>query len=65
MSVKPTPSAPKKKQPAAMESSLTIAEQTEAFLKAGGSIQHIKTGVTGQQNLIGPKQITLGSKPKA
>ena len=53
----------KKKQPNAVESSKSIAEQTAAFFKAGGEIDHIGTGVSGQQNLAGPKHITLG-KPK-
>lgn len=54
---------PKKKEPAAVLSSKTIAEQTEAFLKAGGKIEYVKSGVSGQQNLGGPRHITIGSKP--
>jgi len=59
-----TRSTGKKKQPTAIESSQTIAEQTEAFFKAGGKIDQIGIGVSGQQNLTGPKHITLG-KPKS
>ena len=40
----------------------TIEEQTAAFLKSGGAIQQIPTGVSGQTNLAGPKHITLGNK---
>lgn len=41
---------------------LSIEEQTAAFLKSGGKIQQIPTGVSGQTNLAGPKHITLGKK---
>ncbi|MEA3300106.1 MAG: hypothetical protein WDA10_15500 [Porticoccaceae bacterium] len=54
--------APKKKEPAAVISSKTIAAQTEAFLRAGGVIEKVKSGVSGQQNLAGPKHISLGPK---
>lgn len=60
----PARTAPaKKKEPAAVISSKTIAEQTEAFLRAGGVIDKVKSGVSGHQNLAGPKHITLGNKP--
>lgn len=38
-------------------------EMIAAFLRAGGKIQQIPTGVSGQQNMAGPKHITLGNKP--
>lgn len=41
---------------------LSIEEQTAVFLKSGGEIQMIPTGVSGQTNLSGPKHITLGNK---
>ena len=40
--------ASKKKQPAAMETSQTIEEQTQAFLSSGGKIEQINSGVSGQ-----------------
>jgi hypothetical protein len=43
---------------------LTIAEETAIFLKAGGKIQQIPTGVSGQVNLAGPKHIKLGNNNK-
>ncbi len=55
----------KKKQPAATKTSSSIDEQVKAFLESGGSIEHIKTGVSGQQSLQGPKQINIESKPKS
>ena len=55
----------KKKQPASVETSQSIEEQTKAFLKAGGKVNHIRTGVSGQQGLAGPRHISLGGKPRA
>ena len=37
--------------PAATETSMSIAEQTAAFLKAGGEINHIPSGTSGQVSL--------------
>ncbi|WP_460227868.1 hypothetical protein [Aurantivibrio infirmus] len=51
-----------KKAPKAKAAAPTIEEQTAAFLKSGGAIQQIPTGVSGQTNLAGPKHITLGNK---
>ncbi len=64
MAAKPTRAAAKKKPPAAAETSLSIEEQTKAFLKAGGAIEQINSGVSGQQSMAGPKHITLSSKPR-
>ena len=55
----------KKKQPAATKTSRSIDEQVKAFLEGGGSIEKIKTGVSGQHSLLGPKHITIDSKPKS
>ncbi len=41
---------------------LTIAEETAIFLKSGGKIQQIPTGVSGQVSMSGPKHIKLGNK---
>ncbi len=54
--------AGKTKQTPAAEAQRSIEEQTAAFLKSGGQIQHIPKGTTGQVNLIGPRHITLGKK---
>jgi hypothetical protein len=62
MLTKPNTTASKKKKVAAKETSDSIAEQTRAFLKDGGKINYIDSGVSGQQNLIGQKHITLGNK---
>ncbi|ARN73401.1 hypothetical protein [Oceanicoccus sagamiensis] len=65
MAAKPKTAASKKKQPDASETSLSIEEQTAAFLKAGGAIEQIESGVSGQQSMAGPKHITLSNKPKS
>jgi len=65
MAGKPKTCPTKKTQPAASETSLSIAEQTEAFVKSGGTINEIKSGVSGQQSVAGPKHISLGNKPRA
>tara|TARA_R110001592_G_scaffold42654_4_gene138494 strand:- start:6132 stop:6344 length:213 start_codon:yes stop_codon:yes gene_type:complete len=64
--VKPakTRAAAKKKQPAATETSNSIDAQVKEFLASGGAIEQIKTGVTGQQNMPGPRHINLSNKPK-
>ena len=41
---------------------LSIAEETAIFLKSGGKIQQIPTGLSGQINQSGPKHIKLGNK---
>ena len=54
--------AVKSKKPAASETHHSIAEQTAAFLKAGGEIQKIAKGVTGvtdRENDAGYRQIDL------
>jgi len=55
----------KKKAPAAVETSMSIEEQTEQFLKSGGAIDHINSGVSGQQSVAGPRHITISNKPKS
>jgi len=46
------------------ETSESIASQVDAFLKSGGEIQKIETGVSGQKDYSGPRHITLGNKPR-
>ncbi len=54
--------AAKPKKSASTETHQSIEDQTAAFLKAGGEIQQVARGITGQQNLAGPRQIVL-AKP--
>lgn len=62
---KPKTTSGKKKQPVAVETSLSIEEQTKAFLESGGEIEQINSGVSGQQSMAGPRHITLGNKPRS
>ena len=39
-----------------------IAEHIQAFLKAGGKVQQIPSGVSGQTSTSGPRQIVLSHK---
>ena len=65
MSARPKTATAKKKQATATETSQSIEEQTKAFLKAGGKIEHINAGVSGQQSMAGPKHISLGNKQRS
>ncbi len=55
--------AVKSKKPES-ETHSSIAEQTAAFLKAGGEIQHIAKGVTGRENNAGPRQADQKKVPE-
>ena len=39
-----------------------LAGHIEAFLKAGGKVQQIPSGVSGQTSTSGPRQIVLSHK---
>ena len=39
-----------------------LAEHIEAFLKAGGKVQQIPSGVSGQTSTSGPMQIVISHK---
>ena len=65
MARKPTRAAAKKKQPAAVETSESIEEQTRLFLESGNKIEVIKTGVSGQVSMAANKHIKLGNKTAA
>ena len=52
-----------KNKSVATETSKSIEEQTEAFLKAGGKIEYVNSGVSGVQSVAArSRHITLGSK---
>lgn len=46
----------KKKQATPIETSLSIEEQTKAFLAGGGVIDQVKQGVSGQEFVTGRKR---------
>jgi len=56
MTNKPTRAPAKKKQPAATQTSESIAEQTRIFLESGKKIQYIEPGISGQQSPAAKKQ---------
>jgi len=39
-----------------------LAKHIEAFFKAGGKVQQIPSGVSGQTSTSGPRQIVLSHK---
>ena len=51
------------KQPPVMEARRIIEAQIADFLKAGGKINQIAQGVSGQLNLTGQKNIVVSKKP--
>lgn len=66
MSSKPAKST-KAKRPSEVSAesrSIAIENDVAAFLSAGGNIEKIPTGVSGQTSMAGPKHISLGNKPK-
>lgn len=55
MATKPLKTVGKKKQPAAVETSSSLEDKVNAFLKAGGKIEQVKSGVSGQPSMAAPK----------
>lgn len=54
--------ANKAKKEAAISNRHDLEEHIEAFLKSGGKVQQIPTGVSGQTSTSGPRQIVLSHK---
>lgn len=54
--------ANKTKKDAAVSNRADLAEHIAAFLKAGGKVQEIPSGVSGQTSTSGPRQIVLSHK---
>ena len=55
MAIKPLKRVGKKKQPAGVETSSSIEDKIKAFLEAGGEIEKVKSGVSGQPSMASPK----------
>ena len=51
-----------KKDATASGSRADLKDHIEAFIKAGGKVQHIPSGVSGQTSTSGPRQIVLSHK---
>ena len=49
-------------QPAATETSQSIAEQVARFLNDGGKIEEVPRGVSGQPGAVARKHITISNK---
>lgn len=62
MTRKPTRAPAKRKQPAAVETSKSIEEQTREFLNSGNKIDVIKSGISGQPTMAVNRHIKLGNK---
>ena len=54
--------ANKSKKDAAVSNRADLAEHVDAFLKGGGKVQQIPSGVSGQTSTSGPRQIGLSHK---
>jgi hypothetical protein len=57
--------AAKKKQPAAVETSASIEEQTREFLQSGNQINVIQSGISGQPSMAAVKENKEKEKQKA
>jgi len=51
--------ANRSKKEAAVSNRADLEEHIEAFLKSGGKVQQISSGVSGQTSTSGPRQIVL------
>jgi hypothetical protein len=60
---KPLKTVGKKKQPAAVETSSSIDDKIKAFLEAGGEIEQIRSGISGQPSMAPPKPKPAETKP--
>ena len=50
------------KKEATVNTRVDLEEHVAAFLKAGGKVQQIPSGVSGQTSTSGPRQIVLSHK---
>jgi hypothetical protein len=53
-----------KKDPAA-DNRVNLADHVDAFLKSGGKVTQIASGISGQTTTSGPRQIVLSHKSNA
>ncbi len=62
MATKPLTTLGKKKQPAAVETSSSLDDKVKAFLEAGGKIEKVESGISGQPSMAPPKPKPSESK---
>jgi hypothetical protein len=63
MATKPLKTVGKKKQPAAVETSSSIDDKIKAFLEAGGEIEQVRSGISGQPSMAPPKPKAAEPQP--
>lgn len=54
--------ANKAKKESAVNNRVNLAEHVDAFLKSGGKVKQIPSGISGQTSTSGPRQIVLSHK---
>lgn len=57
--------ATKPKKDHAADNRINLSEHVEAFLKSGGKVKQIPSGISGQTTTTGPRQIVLSHKSNA
>ena len=62
MAAEPHKRVSTKKKPVVTETSLSIEEQTKAFLEAGGQVEQINSGISGQPSMAPQKPAATGNK---
>jgi hypothetical protein len=54
--------ATKSKKDPSLDNRINLAEHVTAFLKGGGEVKQIASGISGQTTTTGPRQIVLSHK---
>lgn len=54
--------ATKPKKDPASDNRVNLADHVDAFLKSGGKVKQIPSGISGQTTTSGPRQIVLSHK---
>ena len=54
--------ATKPKKDPAVDNRTNLADHIDAFLKSGGKVKQIPSGISGQTTTSGPRQIVLSHK---
>lgn len=54
--------ATKPKKDPSIDNRVNLAEHIDTFLKSGGKVKQIPSGISGQTSTSGPRQIVLSHK---
>jgi len=57
--------ATKPKKDPALDNRVNLSNHVDAFLKSGGKVKQIPSGISGQTTTSGPRQIVLSHKSNA